>query len=74
MEYKPTFPQVTMLSDTDIQTIKELYLKAKRKGNYKTIVKLHKKIIEITGINSELKPTELIDIVIKDYNYFTQQM
>jgi uncharacterized RDD family membrane protein YckC len=74
VEYKPTFPQVTMLSDTDIQTIKELYLKAKRKGNYKTIVKLHKKIIEITGINSELKPTELIDIVIKDYNYFTQQM
>jgi uncharacterized RDD family membrane protein YckC len=72
--YQPTFPQVTMLSDTDIQTIKELYLKAKRKGNHNTIVKIYKKIIEITGINSEMKPIELVDTVIKDYNYFTQQM
>ncbi|SNR31369.1 RDD family protein [Lutibacter flavus] len=73
-EYKPTFPQVTMLNDKDVQTIKELYLKAKRKGNHNTIVKLHQKIIEITGINSDMKPIDLIDIVIKDYNYFTQQM
>jgi len=73
-EYKPTFPQVTMLSDNDIQTIKELYLKAKRKGNHKTIIKIHQKILEITDINSELKPVELIDVVLKDYNYFTQQM
>ena len=73
-EYTPTFSQVTMLSDTDIQTIKELYLKAKRNGNHNTIVKLHEKIIDLTGINSDLKPIELIDIVIKDYNYFTQKM
>lgn len=73
-EYIPIFPQVTMLSDIDVQTIKELYLKAKRDGNHNTLVKLHEKIIDITGINSELKPIELIDIVIKDYNYFTQKM
>ena len=32
-EYVPTYPQVTLLSDMDIQTIKELYLKAKRSQN-----------------------------------------
>ena len=71
-DYTPTFPQVTMLSDTDIQTIKQMYRTAKRKGNHGVIVKLHKKIIEITDIKTELKPIDFVDIVIKDYNYYTQ--
>lgn len=73
-EYNPTFPQVTLLSDKDIQIIKQLYLTAKRRDNQKTLLKLHTKIIEITGITTEMKPTNFIDIVLKDYNYFTQQM
>ncbi|WP_456376204.1 RDD family protein [Lutibacter sp.] len=73
-EYIPTFPQVTLLSDTDIQTIKQLYVTAKRKGNHKTILKLHTKIIAITGITTEMQPSTFIAIVLKDYNYFTQQM
>ncbi len=72
-EYKPTFSQVTLLNDKDIQTIKELYLKAKRSGNHKTILKLHLKIIALTGIKTEMQPINFIDIIIKDYNYFTQQ-
>jgi len=73
-EYKPTFPQVTLLNDKDVQTIKELYLKAKRNGNHKTILKLHLKLIELTGIKTEMQPINFIDLIIKDYNYFTQQM
>jgi len=73
MDYLPTFPQVTMLSDADIQTIKELYRSARRKGNHGVILKLYAKIIGITDIKTELKPIEFIDIVIKDYNYYTQQ-
>ena len=73
IDYTPTFPQVTMLSDTDIQTIKELFRSAKRKGNHGVILKLHNKIIGITDIKTELKPVEFVDIVIKDYNYYTQQ-
>jgi len=73
LEYVPTFPQVTMLSDIDIQTIKELYRTAKRKGNHGVILKLYHKIIDITDIKTELKPIEFVDIVIKDYNYYTQQ-
>lgn len=72
--YTPTFPQVTLLSDKDIQTIKELYLRAKRKGNHNTIVKIHQKILDITDIQTDMKPIDFVDIVIKDYNYFTQQM
>ncbi len=73
-EYEPTFPQVTLLNDKDVQTIKELYIKAKRNGNHNTILKIHTKIIEITEITTDMKPVDFVDTVIKDYNYFTQLM
>jgi len=72
--YEPTYPQVTLLNDKDIQTIKELYLKARRNGNHKTILKLHLKIIAITGIKTDIQPINFIDTVLKDYNFYTQQM
>jgi len=72
--YKPTFPQVTLLTDKDIQTIKSLFISAKRKGNYATINALSKKVTELTDIKTNLKSVDFIDIVIKDYNYYTQQM
>lgn len=71
--YIPTFPQATLLSDTDIQTIKQLYRKAKRNGNHSVILKLYVKILEITEIKTDMKPLEFVDLIIKDYNYYTQQ-
>lgn len=73
-DYIPVFPQVTMLTDKDIQTIKELYLKAIKNKNYNTVEKIHHKIIEITDITTDMKPTDFVNTVINDYNYFTQQM
>lgn len=73
LDYKPTFPQVTLLSDADIQTIKQLYRKSKRTSNHKIILKLHLKIIEITNIKTDMQPLDFVDLVIKDYNYYTQQ-
>lgn len=73
-DYKPTFPQVTTMSDSDIQTIKELYYKAKRRGDHKIINKLHHKILALTGIQTDIKPIDFIAIVINDYNYYTQEM
>ena len=72
--YTPIFSQVTTLSDKDIQTIKELFLKAKRNSNHNTILKIHSKIIELTDITTDMNPVEFIDTIIKDYNFYTQQM
>ena len=69
-DYQPTFPQVTTLSDQDIQTIKELFYMAKRKGNHNVINKLYHKIIAITGISTEMLPMDFVEIVIDDYNYY----
>ena len=72
--YIPTFSQVTTLSDKDLQTIKELFLKAKRNDNHNTILKIHSKIIELTDITTDMNPVDFIDTIIKDYNFYTQQM
>jgi len=71
-DYSPTFAQVTLLSDKDAQTIRHLFLDAKRKGNHKVILKLSNKIKEITGIKTDMLPMNFVDIVIKDYYHLTK--
>jgi len=72
-DYKPTYSQVTLLSDSDIQTIKNLYQKSVRRGDHNIILRLYDKIIKLTDIKTEQKPFEFVETVIKDYNYFTQK-
>nr|WP_299035373.1 RDD family protein [uncultured Tenacibaculum sp.] len=71
--YTPTYSQVTLLTDNDIHTISNVYKDAMRKRNHKVILKLHAKIIELTGISSEQKPAEFVNTVIKDYHYYARQ-
>ena len=73
-DYKPQFPQVTVFNDSEMQTIKELYDKAIRNGNHNVVISLDKRIKEVTGITTTLRPIDFVDIVIKDYNYYTQSM
>ena len=73
-DYSPKFPQVTIFKDREMQTIKELYDAAKRNGDHNVIVSLSDQIKKVTEIATETKPVEFVDIVIKDYNYYTQQM
>ena len=73
-DYKPNFPQVVVFKDREIQTIKELFDAAKRNGNHQIIISLNNRIKEVTQITSNLKPIEFVDLIIKDYNYYTQQL
>ena len=72
-DYTPTFPQVTLLSDADAQTIKKLYHSALQKRKHAIILKLHERVVEITGIKTDLKPINFLNVVLTDYDYFTQQ-
>ena len=72
-DYKPSFPQVTVFKDTEIQTIKELYEKAKRNGHHNVIVSLDKRIKEVMDVTTTMRPIDFVDVVIKDYNYYTQK-
>lgn len=71
--YQPKYPQVTILSDSDIQEIKNLYQKAKREGQHHIIISLSTKIAELIDVKIEERPLDFVQRVITDYNYYTQQ-
>ncbi|WP_405604882.1 RDD family protein [Polaribacter sp. Asnod1-A03] len=74
-KYVPTYPNVIKLSDNDARIIKNTFLSAKKFNDHNTLIKLRNKILEVTKITSVHKSdTEFIDTVLKDYNYYTQNM
>ncbi|MBZ0327303.1 MAG: RDD family protein [Altibacter sp.] len=73
-DYKPTYPQVTVFTDSEMQTIKSVFTRAKFNGNHNVILKLSKRIAKVMDITEEETPIAFIDKVIKDYNYYTQNM
>lgn len=73
-DYVPQFPQVTVFTDKEMGTIKELYDKAKRNGDHKVIISLSERIKKVTQITSDIPPIDFLDVVIKDYSYYTQQL
>lgn len=73
-DYKPTYPQVTVFTDSEMQTIKSVFTRAKFNGNHNVILKLSKRVAKVMDITEEETPIAFIDKVIKDYNYYTQNM
>ncbi|WP_194767089.1 RDD family protein [Tamlana sp. I1] len=74
--YKPTYPNVIKLSDNDARIIKETFNTSKASRDYQTLIKLRQKIIEVTSIK-EVKQSsdiEFIAVILKDYNFYTQNM
>ena len=74
LDYKPTYSQVTLFKDSEMQTIKTLYDAAIKKGQHNVILKLRNKIVEVMQVETLEKPIDFVDRVIKDYNYYTQNM
>jgi len=73
--YVPTYPSVIRLSDNDARIIKETFLTAKATKDYQTLIKLRKKIAEVIEVNQEGgNDIQFIDTILKDYNYYTQNM
>lgn len=72
-KYVPQFTNVTILTDKDIRLIKETFSIAKKSNDFKTLKVLREKVDSILQTNSNLYDMEFLDIVIKDYNYFTQK-
>lgn len=74
-QYVPRYPSVIKLSDNDMRIIKETFETAVRMNDYITINKLKEKIISITEIKiQEVNDKEFINKLLKDYNFYTQNM
>ncbi len=72
--YVPRFPQVTVFKDSEMQTIKEMFTSARVRGDHNVILSLCEQIKKVTGITTELRPVEFVDVVISDYSFYTQQL
>lgn len=74
-DYVPIYPQVIKLSDNDMRIIKDTFLVAQKNGDYEIITKLKDKIELVTGIkNQSGNNADFIRTVLKDYNFYTQNM
>jgi len=75
-DYVPTYPSVIKLSDNDARIIKDTFKTAKKSKDYKTLIKLRSKIVEVLELKEIKHSTdhEFIDVILKDYNYYTQNM
>lgn len=73
-DYVPQFPQVTVFTDKEMGTIKDLYDNARRNGDHNVILSLSIRIKKVTQITSTMQPLEFVSVVIKDYSYYTQQL
>ncbi|MES2574137.1 MAG: RDD family protein [Bacteroidota bacterium] len=73
--YIPTYPLVIKLSDNDVRIIKENFQRADDKDDLEMLNKLASKIETVTGIkNQSGTDRKFIKIVLKDYNFYTQNM
>lgn len=75
-EYVPAFPQVVMLSDSDITTIHEALTFYRRnrftKNAVEVALRTKKAILDKTGIVSDLHPEQFFDRILADYNYYNR--
>lgn len=71
-DYKPSYPEVTILSDQEIRQINSIFKDAKTKGNHDVILKLSKSIKTKLNIQITTRPMVFIETLLKDYNFYSQ--
>lgn len=72
-DHSPIYPQVTVFSDRDMQTIKDLFHRARKQQNYQVIDTLAEKTASLMTITPKGNTVDFLEQVIKDYNFYTQQ-
>ncbi|HEX7415198.1 MAG TPA: RDD family protein [Bacteroidia bacterium] len=69
-EYTIVFKQVTLLTDADIQLLKDVYDFSIQTQNTEVLSKLALKIKNKTGIVTDMKDGRFINTLLKDYNHY----
>ena len=74
-QYLPIYPLVIKLSDNDVRIIKETFTNALATKDLEMIQKLRAKIETVTGTKNQSGGSEdFVRTVLKDYNFYTQNM
>lgn len=72
-QYQPVFAEAALLSDNDVRKVREIFYKAKRESQHHLIVKLHQRLTTMLNLQTDMKPIEFVETLLKDYNYFAQR-
>lgn len=74
--YKPRFSSsvIIRLSDNDARIIKDTFKAARQNHDTRTLKRLRKKVESVLEIQSEMGDREFLNTVMKDFNYYTQQL
>lgn len=70
--YQPSYPQVRVLSDRDVEDIKNLLFNSLKNSNYKVISSLSEKVSGLLEVQPREIPVDFLKKVILDYNYYTR--
>jgi hypothetical protein len=71
--YVPKYTQVTLLSDTDINLIKEAIMTFRKYQNDSVLQAFATKIKEILRIDTTDKDEKFLNRIVKDYTYLTSK-
>ena len=73
-DYMPTYSQVTVLNDADMQTVKSLFDNAFKRGNHNVILSISKQLQKVMQVETKQTATNFVSTVLKDYSYYTQNL
>jgi uncharacterized RDD family membrane protein YckC len=68
--YQPTFPQVTNLSQRDVEVIKEGIIFYRKYQHYKTLNNLAHKVANTLQVSTNLSQLDFLQVIVGDYNYY----
>lgn len=71
-DYEPTFLTVNLLTDRDVNEIKEIYRLAGESRDYDTLRMLRQRVEGLLQVNSDLRDGIFVRTVLRDYSYLTQ--
>lgn len=70
-DYEPVFPEVKILTDPEINLIKEALKMQADHTNSKPVMLMTEKVKEKLEIESELRPTQFLYTILRDHTYYT---
>ena len=70
-DYQPHFPQILKLSDRDMNKIKTLMDQAVKANNPELAARVAYRVKDVLDIKTEMEPSEFLETVLNDYNYYT---
>lgn len=68
-EYEIQYPQVSKLTDADVQLIKQILTESRKTDNSDIILKLSNKMQDVLEVVPRHAPRPFIEALLKDYNY-----